>query len=68
MRSTGSSRREPASPASANTSANRAGTTRLYHTRNDLPEATRREVIALLNQRLANEIVIRVGSPLRVDG
>jgi starvation-inducible DNA-binding protein len=54
MPGTGTSRRKSPTPASANTSANRAGTTRLYHTRNDLPEATRLEVIALLNQRLAD--------------
>jgi starvation-inducible DNA-binding protein len=53
MSTTANSRRESASPASTNMSTNRGGTTRLYPTRNDLPEATRLEVIALLNQRLA---------------
>ena len=33
-----------------------ATTTRLYPTKNDLPEATRVEVIGLLNQRLADAI------------
>ncbi len=33
-----------------------AGGARIYPTKNDLPEATRREVISLLNQRLADAI------------
>jgi len=42
-------------PAQARQSHNGSGTDRpkLYHTKNDLPEATRLEAIPLLNQRLA---------------
>jgi starvation-inducible DNA-binding protein len=48
-------RREP--PAvSRSASETRFTTTRLYPTRNDLPEAARREVVGLLNQRLADAI------------
>jgi starvation-inducible DNA-binding protein len=53
MSTTANSRRESAPPTSTNTSANRPSSTRLYTARNDLPEATRLEVIGLLNQRLA---------------
>ena len=48
-------RREPPS-VSRSASETRFTTTRLYPTRNDLPEAARREVIGLLNQRLADSI------------
>ena len=41
-------------PAKTSTETRRPTTTRLYPTRNDLPEATRREITALLNQRLAD--------------
>jgi starvation-inducible DNA-binding protein len=37
-------------------SDNRTGSTKLYPTKNDLPEATRTQVVALLNQRLADAI------------
>src|SRR5712671_4162838 len=48
-------RREP--PAvSRSASETRFTTTRLYPTRNDLPETARREVVGLLNQRLADAI------------
>jgi starvation-inducible DNA-binding protein len=48
-------RREP--PAvSRSASETRFSTTRLYPTRNDLPEAGRREAVGLLNQRLADAI------------
>jgi starvation-inducible DNA-binding protein len=48
-------RREP--PAvSRSASETRFTTTRLYPTRNDLPEAARREAVGLLNQRLADSI------------
>jgi starvation-inducible DNA-binding protein len=48
-------RREP--PAvSRSASETRFTTSRLYPTRNDLPEAARREVVGLLNQRLADAI------------
>jgi len=48
-------RREP--PAvSRGASETRFTTSRLYPTRNDLPEAARREVVGLLNQRLADAI------------
>jgi starvation-inducible DNA-binding protein len=47
--------REP--PAvSRSASETRFSTTRLYPTRNDLPEAGRREAVGLLNQRLADAI------------
>jgi starvation-inducible DNA-binding protein len=36
------------------TESTRPATTRLYPTKNDLPEDTRREITALLNQRLAD--------------
>ncbi len=36
--------------------------TRLYATKNDLPEATRIEAIGLLNQRLADCIDLRLGA------
>lgn len=41
---------------SAKPAPSRIDRTRLYPTKNDLPEATRREVIDLLNQRLAESI------------
>ncbi|MEP6574443.1 MAG: DNA starvation/stationary phase protection protein Dps [Gemmatimonadota bacterium] len=41
-------------PAKTSAETRRPTTTRLYPTRNDLPEATRREITALLNQRLAD--------------
>ena len=44
----------PASPRP--TRAASQGASRLYPTKNDLPETTRREVIGLLNQRLAEAI------------
>jgi len=45
------------SPAvSRSASETRYTTSRLYPTRNDLPEATRREAVALLNQRVADSI------------
>ncbi|MFL5493108.1 MAG: DNA starvation/stationary phase protection protein Dps [Gemmatimonadales bacterium] len=48
-------RREP--PAvSRSASETRYTATRLYPTRNDLPEAARREAVGLLNQRLADSI------------
>ena len=46
---------QPATPRRTSP-ASRGGTTALHPTKNDLPEATRREVIALLNQRLASSI------------
>ncbi len=39
-----------------------AASTRLYTTKNDLPEATRREGVALLNQRLADCIDLQAQS------
>ena len=48
-------RREPAT-VSRSASETRFATTRLYPTKNDLPEASRREAIGLLNQRLADSI------------
>jgi starvation-inducible DNA-binding protein len=48
-------RREPPA-ASRSASETRFTTTKLYPTRNDLPEATRREAVGLLNQRLADSI------------
>jgi starvation-inducible DNA-binding protein len=48
-------RREPAA-VSRGASETRFATTRLYPTKNDLPEASRREAVGLLNQRLADSI------------
>jgi starvation-inducible DNA-binding protein len=45
--------RRPA-PARQSTNGSGADRPRLYHTKNDLPEETRVEVITLLNQRLAD--------------
>src|SRR6476661_3286009 len=45
----------PTAPSeSLNASETRFDVTRLYPTKNDLPEDTRREAIGLLNQRLAD--------------
>jgi starvation-inducible DNA-binding protein len=46
-------RREPPTP-SRTASETRFTTVRLYPTKNDLPEAGRREIVGLLNQRLAD--------------
>ena len=46
----------PRPPASREASETRFDVARLYATKNSLPEATRREVIGLLNQRLADAI------------
>ena len=48
--------RPPVTSASRSASETRFGTARLYPTRNDLPEAGRREAVGLLNQRLADAI------------
>src|SRR5436190_19657785 len=48
-------RREPPA-ASRSASETRFTTTKLYPTRNDVPEATRREAVGLVNQRLADAI------------
>ncbi|HEX3236352.1 MAG TPA: DNA starvation/stationary phase protection protein Dps [Gemmatimonadales bacterium] len=48
-------RREPAAE-SRNASETRFASTKLYRTKNDLPEASRREAVGLLNQRLADAI------------
>jgi starvation-inducible DNA-binding protein len=48
-------RREPAA-VSRSASETRFAATRLYPTKNDLPEASRREAVGLLNQRLADSI------------
>jgi len=46
--------RRSAQPASRDGSDSRPDASRLYSTKNDLPEATRREAVELLNQRLAD--------------
>ena len=43
-------------PASLGASETRFETTRLFSTKNDLPEVSRRQVVGLLNQRLADSI------------
>jgi starvation-inducible DNA-binding protein len=48
--------RPAAAPRSAAATSADAGGARLYHTKNDIPEAARREAIRLLNQRLADAI------------
>ena len=54
-------RREPAA-VSRTASETRFTTARLYSTRNDLPEAARREAVGLLNQRLADCIDLQTQS------
>jgi starvation-inducible DNA-binding protein len=46
--------RRSAQPASRDGSDSRPDASRLYPTKNDLPEAARREAVELLNQRLAD--------------
>jgi starvation-inducible DNA-binding protein len=46
--------RRGAQPASRDGADSRPDASRLYPTKNDLPEATRREAVELLNQRLAD--------------
>jgi starvation-inducible DNA-binding protein len=46
--------RRSAQPASRDDSDSRPDASRLYPTKNDLPEAARREAVELLNQRLAD--------------
>src|SRR5436189_3098007 len=46
--------RRPAPASSRDVSETRFDAARLYPTKNDLPEAARREAIGLLNQRLAD--------------
>jgi starvation-inducible DNA-binding protein len=46
--------RRSAQPASREGADSRPDASRLYATKNDLPEATRREAVELLNQRLAD--------------
>jgi starvation-inducible DNA-binding protein len=46
--------RRSAQPASREGADSRPDATRLYPTKNDLPEAARREAVELLNQRLAD--------------
>jgi starvation-inducible DNA-binding protein len=46
--------RRAAQPASRDGSDSRPDASRLYPTKNDLPEAARREAVELLNQRLAD--------------
>ena len=46
--------RRSAQPASRDASDSRPDASRLYPTKNDLPEAARREAVELLNQRLAD--------------
>jgi starvation-inducible DNA-binding protein len=48
--------RRSAPPATRDGAESRPEANRLYATKNDLPEATRREVVELLNQRLADAI------------
>jgi starvation-inducible DNA-binding protein len=48
--------RRSAQPASRDGSDSRPEASRLYATKNDLPEAARREAVELLNQRLADAI------------
>ena len=48
--------RPPVTSASRSASETRFDVARLYPTRNDLPEAGRREAVGLLNQRLADAI------------
>jgi starvation-inducible DNA-binding protein len=55
-------RREQGAPARANAESRSASPTKVYPTKNDLPEPTRREVVALLNQRLADCIDLQAQS------
>jgi len=51
--------RRNAQPASRDASDSRPDASRLYPTKNDLPEAARREAVELLNQRLADCIYLQ---------
>ncbi|MEP6687022.1 MAG: DNA starvation/stationary phase protection protein Dps [Gemmatimonadales bacterium] len=56
MTRTATPARRSAQPANRDGSDSRPDASRLYATKNDLPEAARREVVELLNQRLADAI------------
>jgi starvation-inducible DNA-binding protein len=56
MAHTTAPRREQSAPARGNAESRSTAPVKVYPTKNDLPEATRLEVIALLNQRLADSI------------
>jgi starvation-inducible DNA-binding protein len=62
MAHTTAPRREQGAPALGNAESRSTPPTKVYPTKNDLPEASRREAIALLNQRLADCIDLQTQS------
>jgi starvation-inducible DNA-binding protein len=62
MARTTTPRRDSGVPRSGNSDSRSPAATAAYPTKNDLPEATRREAVALLNQRLADCIDLQTQS------